>query len=81
MDDLNDDWSECDEPKLLGKYEAAADLLAGFFIALIAAGFAYTFSFPVIEFPVPDSHWGHAAPLEMDLATSTPLEWSKRQVH
>jgi hypothetical protein len=42
-----DDWkeSECEEPKLLGRFEAAADLIAGFFIGLIAAGIAVMVGF------------------------------------
>jgi len=41
----NDNWNECDEPKLLGRFESAADLIAGFLIGLIAAGIVMTFGF------------------------------------
>lgn len=43
MDDHNDAWSESEEPRLLGRFESAADLIAGIFIGLVAAGIAYTF--------------------------------------
>jgi hypothetical protein len=41
MDEHIDDWSDSAEPKLLGRFEAAADLIGAVLIGLIAVGIAY----------------------------------------
>ena len=45
MDEHIDDWSECEEPKLLGRLEAAADVIAAVLIGIVAIGIAYTIGF------------------------------------